>query len=196
MTELIRQSEADATLRRLPVFVETLAGAPDTRSAAALIAAGFVVLFKKPGSAAVAVTGTLTADGLDGLFYVELTLAQTNVQGNGGYSWGDGGVSVISNTDTIKFTQFENTISAAVLAGFVRVAGLLRENSMLDNITYGSNNMIVIGRLRCFADATALGAAVAGHANGADGEIARYTVSAVDATGGQFSSWKFAQTLP
>jgi hypothetical protein len=76
-----------------------------------------------------------------------------------------------------------------------RIAGLLHENAMVDQVTYGSGALAVIFRVRIFADAAALAAAVPGHANGADGEIARYSGSCVDAGSGQFSSFKVQRTL-
>jgi hypothetical protein len=74
-------------------------------------------------------------------------------------------------------------------------AGASHENSVIDNITWGSSNIVVVARERVFASAAAANAAVPGHADNADGEIRRYTITAVDITGGQFSSWKKTRTL-
>lgn len=76
-----------------------------------------------------------------------------------------------------------------------RVLGLLHENAMVDNVVYGAQNIITSARVRVFADAAALAAAVAGHANGADGEVFRYTITGVDAGSGQFTSHKISRAL-
>lgn len=76
-----------------------------------------------------------------------------------------------------------------------RIAGLMHENSLLDEITYGGSNLITLARLRVFADAAAKAAATPGAANNADSEVYRYTISAVDAGSGQFSSFGIVRTL-
>lgn len=73
--------------------------------------------------------------------------------------------------------------------------GLFQGNSMIDNTVYGAQSLLTSARLRVFADATALGAAVAGAANNANGEIFRFTITSVDAGAGQFTSYKLTRNL-
>lgn len=88
-----------------------------------------------------------------------------------------------------------NTNINTIISNQGRIIGLLQDNSMIDNITFGSNNIITLARVRVFADAAALASAVPGHANGADGEIYRYTITAVDAGSGQFTSFNKSRSL-
>lgn len=76
-----------------------------------------------------------------------------------------------------------------------RVLGLLHENAMVDSVVYGGQNVITSARVRVFANAAALAAAGAGNANGADGEVFRYTITGFDAGSGQFTSHKISRGL-
>lgn len=83
-----------------------------------------------------------------------------------------------------------------------RVLGLNHENALLDGgagvvtgPTYSAKKVMLSGRLRVFADAAALAAATAGAANGADGEIYRYTVTGEDTGAGLAKSFKIARGL-
>ncbi len=69
-------------------------------------------------------------------------------------------------------------------------------NSMLDKFVYNGNKMATSSRLRVFADATALAAAVPGHADNADGEIERYAVAGVDGGSGLPSSVTYTRVFP
>lgn len=88
-----------------------------------------------------------------------------------------------------------NVVGGAFLDTLQDIVGLLHENSMIDNVSYADGNLIVSARKRQFADQTALNAASPGSPNGTDGEIARWTVTAVDGGSGQFTSWKQERTL-
>lgn len=81
----------------------------------------------------------------------------------------------------------------ALQAAVARVLGLAHENAMLDNHTYSAGKLTG-ARLRVFADATALGAAVAGHADGTDSETQRYTI-AVTYSGNDVATYKITRAL-
>lgn len=69
-------------------------------------------------------------------------------------------------------------------------------NSMLDNCTYNFRKFLTGGRVRIFESAAALAAAVAGHADGVDGEIYRYTYVGTDRGDGVSSAFTISQELP
>lgn len=82
-----------------------------------------------------------------------------------------------------------------ILSNTGRILGLMHDNSLLDNFVYGSNNLVTSCRQRDFVDASALAAATPGAGNGADSEVRRYAISAVDAGSGQISSFKKSRSL-
>lgn len=94
-------------------------------------------------------------------------------------------VVAFNKQDAVRLglTSLPNAAAAAVggLSTITAVGqapgGVLKPNSMEDNLVYSSSKL-TSSRLRIFASAAALGAAVAGHADNADGEVERY-VSAV-----------------
>lgn len=70
------------------------------------------------------------------------------------------------------------------------VMAALGVNAMIDTITYGTNGLPTIARVRVFEDSTALDAATPG-AGGDEGAIYKFAESAVDLTdNGKFSSMK------
>lgn len=76
------------------------------------------------------------------------------------------------------------------------IGGLLHRNSMADNFTYDpSTGEMLTCRIRVFANGTALAAAVAGHADNTDGEVARYTLTGT-LLSGKPASFKARQVLP
>ena len=94
----------------------------------------------------------------------------------------------------------------ALAVGSARTAGSIgdalqfllavsRGNSMIDQVSYGGVGLLTSARLRAWDNATDAGAASPGSGNGADGEDFRATITAVDAGGGTFSSFKLVRTL-
>lgn len=91
-------------------------------------------------------------------------------------------------------------IDARVVAGdfltdIDRLLGLLHENSMIDNVSYGDQSIITSARIRHFASAAALAAATPGNANGTDSETRRWLITCDDAGGGEYNSYKIARQL-
>lgn len=83
-----------------------------------------------------------------------------------------------------------------------RVLGLNHENALMDGgagvltgPTYSAKKVLLSARVRVFEDAAALALASAGAANGADGEIYRYTVTGEDTGAGLAKSFKIARAL-
>ena len=75
------------------------------------------------------------------------------------------------------------------------LAGILRNNVLIDNPTYGTNNLLTAARVRVFANAADCNAATPG-AGGDEGAIFKFSISADDAlNGGRFNSWKQTRTL-
>jgi hypothetical protein len=104
--------------------------------------------------------------------------------------------TTLDSTSIVALLPLHGQLDAATITSIqTRIFGLLQENAMIDNIIFGSNNLILSARVRVFADSTTLASAVAGHSNGADGEIERYTITAVDIGAGQFSSFTKARNL-
>lgn len=86
-------------------------------------------------------------------------------------------------------------ILPSVDAGVYRLLGLLHHNSRLDNTTYAANGLMTSARLRVFATAAACTAAVDGAADGADGEVQRYTLTTVDEGDGRVLSFRITEAL-
>lgn len=105
---------------------------------------------------------------------------------------GSGRLAVDERTATTAAVQASLTTA---LADLDRVLALQHRHTMLDNFVYGANNVVTSVRKRIFADAAALAAATPGAGNGADGEVKRYTCTAVDAGSGQISSFKQTENL-
>ncbi len=87
-------------------------------------------------------------------------------------------------------------VAGDFIATLTRLQGLMNENCVIDEITWGDGNLSVLARKRVFANAAAASAATPGAGNGVDSEVARYTVSAVAGVDpGQFTSWKQVRAL-
>ncbi len=91
-------------------------------------------------------------------------------------------------------------IDAKVVAGdflttLSRLEGLLHENAIIDQISYGDSNLIISARERIFASAAAANAATPGASNNADGEVFRNTVTVIQTSDGQWSSFKKVRAL-
>ncbi len=80
-------------------------------------------------------------------------------------------------------------------ADIARILGLAQDNYMLDNTSYDANGLLLTGRVRVFASAVALAAATDGAADGADSEIARYSVTTIAAVSGQADDYRFEREL-
>jgi hypothetical protein len=89
----------------------------------------------------------------------------------------------------------KGNFTAADRATIARILGLVQNNFMLDEQTYDSKGLLLTGRIRVFADPTALGSATAGAADDADSEIARYNITVVAATAGEATDYRVAQEL-
>lgn len=100
--------------------------------------------------------------------------------------------SMDTKLDTID--NFLDTEIAQIADDVADVAGLLHRNSMVDNTTYVSN-FLISARIRVFANAAALASATPGAANGANGEIRRYTLTGIDEGGGKVGSFKISRDL-
>jgi hypothetical protein len=209
----ILQNEAVNELREVGVRLVDSSGSPVSG-----ISGTAVVKVAKPGANLVAATGTLTevTGGASGGGY-RYRFAAAEVDTVGDVQLEITHASIVPFYDGIDvypahraLEYAANWITAAKLdpdvttelqsglataAQVNRVLFLMHDNSMIDNVSYGAQGVITSARVRGFADATALGAAVAGHADNADGETFRATISAVDAGSGQFSSYKIARSL-
>ncbi len=84
---------------------------------------------------------------------------------------------------------------AAAQIDITRILGLSQDNYMLDNTTYDIAGLLLTGRVRVFASAVALAAASDGAADGADSEIARYSVTVIAAIAGQADDYRFEREL-
>lgn len=90
----------------------------------------------------------------------------------------------------------ESTVQAAIAsvqADADRIRGLLHENSLDDSYAYDVNGNLTSCRKRVFASKAAVPAATGG-VNGADGEIARYTLT-FGYTDSRLSSFKWVRDL-
>lgn len=72
--------------------------------------------------------------------------------------------------------------------------GVLKPNSMEDNMVYSSSKL-TSSRLRVFATSAALASAVAGHADNADGEVERYVSAVTYNVDGTVASFKWTKQL-
>ncbi len=94
------------------------------------------------------------------------------------------------------------TDTTAVLANQLLIKALLRLNSKLDGgagvpgVQYNSRNFAPVMRLRCFANKAAEVASVAGHADDADGEVARFSVAGADDGTGRLYIYSLVQEHP
>lgn len=173
--------EPTAARRRVFFFVYDQDGLPSTGHAAALT--GAQIQWSKNGGAFANAAGSVTEIGLGAYYYTATS----------------------SELDTIGFATFvalaqagsPGTQQATAVVDVVKPDGLHNiPNSMLDNFVYNANKMQLSCRQRVFADATALAAAVPGHADGVDGEIERHTITGIDGGIGLPSSVNYARTFP
>ncbi len=100
----------------------------------------------------------------------------------------------------VSGTVVGNTIEVITLVDtFKRIApaGLLHENSMIDNVVTNTGKFVTSSRIRHFATAAALAAATAGAADDADSEIARYLMVAAPtvANGSILSTFQITKDL-
>lgn len=87
------------------------------------------------------------------------------------------------------------TLIAAVSSALIDIGGLMHRNSMADNFTYDvTTGEMLTCRVRVFANAAALVAAVAGHVDNADGEVRRYTMTGT-LLSGKLETFKARQVL-
>jgi hypothetical protein len=103
--------------------------------------------------------------------------------------------AIQSDTDDIQ------TRLTAIAASVARALGLLHDNAMVDGgagqaqPTYSADKVLLSARVRVFASSAALAAAALGAADGASGEIYRYTVTGEDTGTGLMKSFKLARGL-
>jgi hypothetical protein len=205
---LIQLNEATVELRRVPVYLEDLNGDGQASTA------GLTAVYRDPQTGSDGAVA-LVADGGDGRYYVQLSAGQVDTAGLGWIKVS--GATIITYVDAVVVLPLHTTLDATNLALIAaanwdladmashRVAGsfgelmqlaigLMNGNSKIDNIVYGAQNVMTSARRRVFASKVALDAAVDGHANDADGEIFRFTITAVDAGSGQITSYKETRT--
>jgi hypothetical protein len=85
-------------------------------------------------------------------------------------------------------------IQGDILDELIDIGGLLHRNATVDNVVR-SGGSLVSARLRIFANAAALAAAVVGAADDANGEIRRYAITGTVDGNGRMSSFKATQVL-
>lgn len=73
--------------------------------------------------------------------------------------------------------------------------GQLKPNSLVDNYTYDGSKNPLTWRVRLFASKAATDAAVAAHADNADGEVERYKVTATYNVDGTLATYKVDRDL-
>ncbi len=84
--------------------------------------------------------------------------------------------------------------TTAIIAKLVILGGLLHHNTMIDNVTFGSGNMLTLWRVRAFDTKAHKDAATPGNVGLELGELVRFEGSAVDEGGGTWSSMSLTQT--
>jgi hypothetical protein len=175
----INLKEPTAARRRVFFFVYDLDGLPKTGIAAALT--GTQIQWSKNGAAFANAAGSVTEIGLGAYYYTATT----------------GELDTLGFATFVALAQAGSSQQATSDVEVKKPDGLHNiPNSMLDNFTYNANKLPTSCRQRVFADATALAAAVPGHADGADGEIERHTITGVDGGLGLPSSVRYARTFP
>lgn len=211
MDNLIRKNESVAAARRVAVFLENPDGTPYVDGSNNTITTGVTINYWEPGSSAdVDVTSTFVSEKF-GRGFVELTQAQCDTVGVGWVSWkNSSSVVIIEESVPVIIRDLDSDRAAAVLdtalgsthrvSGSLGelaqvIAGQLHVNSLIDNISYGAQAVMTAARERDFDSKTAANAATPGALNNADGEIFRYTISAVDAGSGEISSYKKVRDL-
>jgi hypothetical protein len=184
-------NESTAAKRKVPVFLVDGAGNGIAGQAGAV-----TMKISKNGAAWAAPAGGTTISeitgGQPGSYILNFAAGDFDTLGLLQYQITGTGLRLFQDS-----IQIEDPLASqsSLDAYGLRLLGLTNENAMIDNITWGSNNLIVLGRVRVFADAAALAAAVPGHANGADSELYRYSISCVDIGSGQYSSYKLSRQL-
>jgi hypothetical protein len=175
----INIKEPTAARRRMLFIVYDLDGQPKT----SLTFAGAQQQISKNGGAFANGAGSCTEIGL-GWYYYTAAIAELDTVGSL--------VFVAPPQAGSPGTQQGDAITDVVVPdGMHNIP-----NSRLDNFVYNSNNMMTACRLRIFVDAAALDASVAGHADGADGEIERRTITGVDGGSGLPSTVAYKRTFP
>lgn len=117
-----------------------------------------------------------------GIYALRLTATETAVAGKAG-------IHALRNGGDGSVYRHWETIDPLIIYGINYV------NSMLDNCSYNASNMLTSGRIRVFISAAALAAASPGAGDGVNGEVYRFTITAVDGGGGKPSSYKMSRTL-
>jgi hypothetical protein len=145
---------------------------------APLATVGFTVQVRVSGGSYAAAAGTFINTGVDGEWEYEASQAETNH---------DAAELVVLVTKT-GFTP-ARAIMEFETPSLANLLGLHRHNSVLDggsghpSVQYDANGVVLSARLRVFASSSAASGATAGHADNADSEIARYTVTGVSSSG-------------
>ena len=111
--------------------------------------------------------------------------------GEAGIDWANIG----SPTTTVNLSGTTVKDATDASTGITRLLGLAHENARDDNHAYDSNNDLTSCRKRVFASQAAASASTAGAANGADGEVARYTLTFVYSAAGKLSSFLWVRNL-
>ncbi len=144
--------------------------------------------------------GTVSTLGINRLrFTTTPTAAEPMAQACDGYALD---VIAYNRQDGVRLglTSLPNAAAAAV-GGMATISavgqapgGVLKPNSMEDNLVYSSGKLSS-SRLRVFANAAGLAAAVPGHANNADGEVERYVSAATYNVDGTLATFSWTKQL-
>jgi hypothetical protein len=152
---------------------------------------GFTVVVRKSGGTFAAAAGTFAnVGGVDGEWEYVFTQGETNVDAN----------QLIVKATKTGFNP-ASAIEQLDSPTLRNIYGLQRRNSLLDggfgspNVQYNGNGIMTFGRLRVFKSAADLAAAVAGHADNADNEVARYTFVGTDTGGGLLAQFTATEVL-
>ncbi len=195
----IYKDESDALLRKVPIYLVAPDGTPYAGSLS-----GFTITYRRPDAVGGNIDKTAIFSNITGGWYL-MALASGDVDVAGVafitiekegtiQRWAD---PVLIRPMPLNIAQATSALIANSAAADLRrtLRTGAHEFAMIDNVTYGDSALLTIARERIFDSSAALAAAVAGHSDNTDGEIYRYTITAVDATGGEFTSWKKTRTL-
>ena len=174
-------NEQNANLRRIPILVFDLDGYPIAGLVYTNASSAHQIRISINGAAPTDAAGAVTESG-EGLYYYTADASEITALG---------------------FVVVRLVAKAGVSRDGIAVEpitlpdGLHRApNSILDNATYNTRKFLTGARVRIFASHAAYAAAVVGHADGADGEIYRFTYTGADRGDGVAASFGIDQVLP
>ncbi len=184
--ERIRKDQATAALRTISIYlVDSTTGAPVD----SLTFAGAEMQVNKNGAGWVNAAGTISEDGGAGNgagnYTYQLTVGDTDTEGSIKLKVDKTGTNVYIYETDIYDVEPEIEI----------ILGMLHLNSKLDLTVFNVNGLMTSARLRVFEDATACDASTLDAADDADGEIYRFTITAVEQGTARVASYKMTRAL-